>query len=197
MFPQQMFPVRANGETTRETTVFPQQCFLVLRGPLMIIIFRFNDNRYFGLEIMLQPDVLAAMSSPDAAIINTEKTLGTRMLSDTRWRCTEWREVCEVRGEVCVGTNHYEPGTIELYESFIRVRKSTGSSNSGMSINQWFFIYMIISSVLKGSLSTSVHCGRLILLLSGRLDIFQCTNDTIRAGLPSRVRSTCSLSVIV
>ena len=58
----------------------------------MIIIFRFNDNRYFGLEIMLQPDVLAAMSSPDAAIINTEKTLGTRMLSDTRWRCTEWRK---------------------------------------------------------------------------------------------------------
>ena len=29
MFPQQMFPVRANGETFRETTVFPQQCFLV------------------------------------------------------------------------------------------------------------------------------------------------------------------------
>ena len=28
MFPQQMFPARANGETFRETTMFPQQCFL-------------------------------------------------------------------------------------------------------------------------------------------------------------------------
>ena len=32
MFPQQMFPVRANGETFRETTMFPQQCFLVYGG---------------------------------------------------------------------------------------------------------------------------------------------------------------------
>ena len=27
-----MFPVRANGETFRETTMFPQQCFLVCEG---------------------------------------------------------------------------------------------------------------------------------------------------------------------
>ena len=32
MFAQQMFPVRANGETFRETTMFPQQCFLVCGG---------------------------------------------------------------------------------------------------------------------------------------------------------------------
>ena len=32
MFPQQMFPVRVNGETFRETTMFPQQCFLVCGG---------------------------------------------------------------------------------------------------------------------------------------------------------------------
>ena len=32
MFPQQMFSVLANGETFRETTMFPQQCSLVCGG---------------------------------------------------------------------------------------------------------------------------------------------------------------------
>ena len=38
---------------------------------------------------------------------------------------------------------------------------------------------------------------RLLLLSSGRLDIFHSTNDMIRADLPWRVRSTCNLSVTV
>ena len=36
---------------------------------------------------------LAAMSFPDAAIMNTEKTLGTRLLTvDTKWRDTKTRK---------------------------------------------------------------------------------------------------------
>ena len=40
MFPQQMFPLRANGETFRETTMFPQR-FLVcggLKGPTILLL---------------------------------------------------------------------------------------------------------------------------------------------------------------
>ena len=52
-------------------------------------------------------------------------------------------------------------------------------------------------NTVKGSLSTSVHCGRLLLLSSRRLDIFHSTNDTICADLPSSARSTCNLSVTI
>ena len=52
MFPQQMFPVRANGETFRETTVFRQQCFLVLRGlklfsPVLTTAFELHSESPF------------------------------------------------------------------------------------------------------------------------------------------------------
>ena len=48
MFPQQMLPVRANAETFRETTVFPQQCFLVCGGAGEQQCFRNNVSSFAG-----------------------------------------------------------------------------------------------------------------------------------------------------
>ena len=55
-------------------------------------------------------------------------------------------KICEVRGEVCVGSSHYEPGTIELWRKgpvlfSFRVIKTTGASAEVcQSINGFLYV---------------------------------------------------------